>query len=372
MEVHGAHHGVVEDLGGRHLDAGDLAARRVSPLGVDAPGGVEDLQPELGQLDPGVGDLVLGQLFAGQQFALGGAAEGALTEHVEAAGHRAHGAHGVVEAPPAEPGLGDGEGLALATQQVLCRHPHRVVAHVGVVARPLAVIAHAGAPDDLEALGAGRDQEHRRALVDRDVGVAHRHDDDEGGPLETRREPLLALDHPLVAVAPGRGGEERGVGPALGLGHRVARRDATFEKGLEEPFLLRRRPVVGQDLGVARIGRLAPEDARGEGGAAQDLVHVGQADLPITLAPELGGQVGRPQALGPYPFLEGPDEGVVDGVGLVVNDLLAAEGQVEWFDLFGHEGPDPFELRGERRIDVEAGHWSPLVVGPRAGPRVIV
>jgi hypothetical protein len=53
------------------------------------------------------------------------------------------------------------------------------------------------------------------------------------------------------------------------------------------------------------------------------------------VAPELRGEVGRPQALGPDPILEGPDERIVDGMGLVVNGLFAAEGQIEWLDLLG-------------------------------------
>ena len=53
-----------------------------------------------------------------------------------------------------------------------------------------------------------RHQEHRRALVHGHVRVGHRHHDRERRVPEVRREPLLAVDHPLVAVA---------LGPALEL-----------------------------------------------------------------------------------------------------------------------------------------------------------
>ena len=136
MEVHGAQHGVAEDLGVATLMLAISRGSACAPLGVDAPGGVEHLEAELGQLDPGVGDLVLGQLFAGQQLALGGAAERGLAEHVEQRAHCAHGAHGVVQTPATETGLRDGEGLPLTPEQILGGHRHGVVAHVGVVAAP--------------------------------------------------------------------------------------------------------------------------------------------------------------------------------------------------------------------------------------------
>ena len=137
------------------------------------------------------------------------------------------------------------------------------------------------------------------------VGFGHRHDDDEGGSLEAGREPLLAVDHPLVAVVPGRGGEQRRVCSALRLGHRVARRDPDHRGAA--------RGTAPSAL-ACRSGRGSPRCPNpgpgtrirsGRGGATQYLVHIRQADLSVALTPELGRQVGRPQTLGPHAVLEG-------------------------------------------------------------------
>ena len=58
---------VVEDLGGEDLDGGDVPpdGPAVAPL-VDAPGHVHDQQPELEQLDVGVGHEVAHALLVGQ------------------------------------------------------------------------------------------------------------------------------------------------------------------------------------------------------------------------------------------------------------------------------------------------------------------
>ena len=84
---------------------------------VDLPRRVQHEQPELQQLGVRVGDVALHELLVGEQAALRLAAERALAHHVERLLGHADGAHGVVDAPAAEPGLGDGEGLALAAEQ---------------------------------------------------------------------------------------------------------------------------------------------------------------------------------------------------------------------------------------------------------------
>ena len=88
------------------------------------------------------------------------------------------------------------------------------------------------------------------------LGISHAHEDEElaarvagaAGP------PLLAVEDDLIALhlAGGLhvGGVARGNG---GLGHREAGPDLAVEQRLEPAFLLLRRPVAHQDLGVARI-----------------------------------------------------------------------------------------------------------------------
>ena len=56
---------------------------------------------------------------------------------------------------------------------------------------------------ELVARRVGRDDDLAHAPVRRRVRVGHRHHDPEGGALGGRREPLVAVDHPLVAVLHG-------------------------------------------------------------------------------------------------------------------------------------------------------------------------
>ena len=55
-----------------------------------------------------------------------------LAHHVERPAGQRDGAHGVMDATAAQPGLGDREGLALAAEHVVGRHPDVGVADVAV------------------------------------------------------------------------------------------------------------------------------------------------------------------------------------------------------------------------------------------------
>ncbi len=138
-----------------------------------------------------------------------------------------------------------------------------------------------------------------------DVGIGHRHHDEERRRPGVGREELPSLDDPLVAVASGPGLEAGGVGPALGLGHRVRREDLAVEQRAQVALLLLVGAVVGDDLGVARVRRLAPEDDGSPPAAAQDLVHERQLHLAVSLAPELGTEMARPQLLRRAPAASG-------------------------------------------------------------------
>ena len=141
--------------GGEHLDRGDVVADLAVVLVlVDLPRHVQDEEPELHELGVGVGDVVLDALLVGQQAALGVARQGPLAHHVERLLAHPHGAHGVVDAPAPEPGLGDGEGLALPAEQALGGHPHLVVVDEGVHALVAVteVLAHEpDVADDVDA-----------------------------------------------------------------------------------------------------------------------------------------------------------------------------------------------------------------------------
>ena len=104
-------------------------------------------------------------------------------------------------------------------------------------------------------------------------------------------EELPPVDAPTRPVTLGPAGELLGVRTGLGLGHRVAGEDLTVEERLEVALLLLVGAVVGDDLGVSRVGRLGPEDDGGPLRHAQDLVEQGQLELAVALPAQLGTEV---------------------------------------------------------------------------------
>ena len=107
------------------------------------------------------------------------------------------------------------------------RHADAGVAHLAVRRPALAGVAHDDdRAHDLDARRVGGDDDLRRARVRRGVRVGDGHHDPERGAVGARREPLVAVDHPVVAVADRAGAERRRVGAGhLRLGHREERAD---------------------------------------------------------------------------------------------------------------------------------------------------
>ena len=105
----------------------------------------------------------------------------------------------------------------------------------------------------------------RCAPVRRGVGVGDGHDDAERGSVGAGREPLVAVDHPRVAVAApraSRGWSGRRPRRAARSSRRTsAPRRATSGASHCSPLL--RRAEHRQDLAVAGVGRLAAEDRAG-------------------------------------------------------------------------------------------------------------
>ena len=119
----------------------------------------------------------------------------------------------------------------------------------------------------------------------------------EVGDRGVRREPLVPVDHPLVAVAHGGRREQRRVGAGAGLGHREARAVLAVEQRLHPALLLLVGAADGDQLGVAGVGRVVAEDARAVHGLAEDLVHQAELDLAEPEPAHVRRQVGGPQAL---------------------------------------------------------------------------
>ena len=129
------------------------------------------------------------------------------------------------------------------------------VAHLAVRRPAAPAVAHRrDGPDDLDAGRVGRDDDLARAVMRVGVGVGDRHDDPEGGPLGARREPLVAVDDPLVAVAHRARPQRRRIGAGnLRLGHREERAHLARDERLEPALLLLLRAEVPEDLAVPGV-----------------------------------------------------------------------------------------------------------------------
>ena len=261
----------------------------------------------------------------------------------------------MVDAAAAQTSLGDDKRLAFTAEHVVERDPDVGVAHVGVAGVLLGLGAEADVAHDLDAGRVGGNDEHRHALVGADLGIGHRHHDEEAGVAGVGREPLLAVDHPLVTVALAAGDEQGRVGARVRLGHRVAGRDRPVEQRLEVLGLLLLGAVVGEDLRVARVRRLAPEHRRRPMRPAEQLVEQGQLELAVALTAELRAKVARPKMLISDLLLQRADDAQRPLVALVVR---IAEDVVERFDLLGQEGVDPVELLLKLRIGLEVPRHS--------------
>ena len=91
---------------------------------------------------------------------------------------------------------------------------------------------------------------------------------------ENHFSPLMTHSSPSCT---GVGREHLRVGATLGLRHREARHDPVVEQRLEVAGLELRRAVVGEDLAVAGVGGLRPEDDRCALRPPEDLVQQGRA-----------------------------------------------------------------------------------------------
>jgi hypothetical protein len=165
------------------------------------------------------------------------------------------------------------------------------------------------------------------------VGVRDREHDPEARALGSRREPLAAVDHPLVAVADGAGAQRRRVRSRhLGLGHREEGAHLAGDERREEPPVL----VVGaeqvEDLGVARVRGLAAEHELGPVTAADLLVEACVVEEALAGATRLRRHVRRPQpgAAGAPLEVREQDRRVV---------VLSIERVLLRVDVLLHEGP---------------------------------
>ena len=156
-----------------------------------------------------------------------------------------------------------------------------------------------------------------------------------------------------VALALGAGGEDLGIGAALRLGHGEAGDDFVVEKRLEEQPLVFVGSVVGEDLGVAGVGRLAAENGRAEIRPAEDFVEQRQLDLTVALAAEFRAQMAGPKLAFAHFLLQRPDELVAPRV---LDVARVSKDKIERFDLLADEGVDPIKLDLKIRLCLKIPH----------------
>ena len=146
----------------------------------------------------------------------------------------------------------------------LGRHAHVLVEDLRVTAVGAellpGVLHRRHVADDLHARRVGRHDEHRRALARRGLGIGDGHHDQEVGDRAVRGEPLVPVDHPLVAVAHrARGssvGSEPGVSGSVMLKALAPRRRAA---ACSQRSFCSAVPGDREDLRVARVRRLVAE-----------------------------------------------------------------------------------------------------------------
>ena len=217
---------------------------------------------------------------------------------LEGALHLAEPAHHVVDAAGAEPLLRDAEAVARLAEHVVERDAHVREARLAMRRPAVALVPHdRDLPHELVARRVGRDEDHRRAPVRLCVGIGDDHDDAEARAVGAGREPLVRVDHPLVAVALRATAQERRIGAGdLGLGHPEERARRTGDERLEEPLLLCVGAEQVQDLAVPGVGRLAAEDQLRDEAAADLLVQVRVLEEAAARAARLRRQMRRPEA----------------------------------------------------------------------------
>ena len=206
-----------------------------------------------------------------------------------------------MDPPRAEPLLRDREARAAGAEQAVAGHAHALVDDLGVPADAPEVLGRMlhrrDVAHDPHARRVGGHDEHRGATVRSRLRVGDRHHDQEVGDRAVRGEPLVAVDHPVVAVLRPRASRAAS-GPSRRCPGSViekAERSSPASSGSSQLLLLVRRPGEREDLGVARVGRVVAEHERRVGGAAEDLVHQAELDLAEPLPAQLGRQVRGPQ-----------------------------------------------------------------------------
>ena len=289
---------------------------------------------------------------------MGVASEGPLAQQVEGTLALPEPAHGVVDAPGPEPLLRQREALAdtgLTAHDVVERHTHVVVDDLGVptgFAGAMVGFAHGGhIAQDVHARSVGGHDDHRIVLVRHLVVAGLHHHDEEVGDRRVRREPLVPVDDPLVAIAHRFGAEQCGVGTGTRFSHRETTAQFTGQQRLHPLRLLRIGATHGDEFGVAAVGCVVTEDARGIAALTENLVHQAELHLAEAEPTHVGRQVGRPQALALHFLFQRSHD--LQKPGAAFGGAPHMSERLERDDLVAHERAHPGQLCLELGLGLE-------------------
>ena len=153
--------------------------------------------------------------------------------------------------------------------------------------------------DEVEAGRVRRHDNLAHPPVGRRIRIRYAHHDGEGRAHGSPGEPLVAVDHPLIAVTHRARGEAGGIRACrVGLGHRVAAAHRAGEHRPEPAALLLVGAVLGEDFHVAGVGRLAVERRRSDRAPPHQLAQRSVLEVADAGAVPFVGQEEVPQALG--------------------------------------------------------------------------
>ena len=148
----------------------------------------------------------------------------------------------------------------------------------------------------------GVDDEHRGALVRPRVGVGDRHHDQEVGDRAVRGEPLVAVDHPLVAVADRARLQQRrvGAGACRARSSRTRLRRSPASSGCSQRSFCSGVPASARISRVARVGRRRCRTRAARSALVPRISCISPSlTWPKPWPPSSGGEVRGPQARAP-------------------------------------------------------------------------
>ena len=183
-------------------------------------------------------------------------------------------------------------------------------------------------------------------------------EDREVRPVGVGDEPLVPVEHPLLAVLVALGLDQRRIGPGhLGLGHREARPRRARAQRAEVLLLLLVRAPVEERVHVALVGRLAVEHPRAVVRLRRLGLHHRQLDVAEPHAAPLRRHVREPQP-GLLRLLAHPEQRAVVRLAVGLLEVLGLDPLLRRLDHVvderPHPGPQLLQLRREAEVDHDA------------------